>query len=323
MKSFKLMLAVCLVCTVLSAPASAAVKNRIVAIVNDDVITLSEVEDAVAPYTKKIHDAYKGQDMDKIIADARNNVLNRMIDNLLIEQEVKKSGIAVKDEDVMGAIRNILQKKNVSMDEFLKILAMQGTTFEAYKEQVKGQMIRLRLAQRELRSKISVSDEEIGEYYVKNREDYEGKEAIRIKQILILLPKNSNEETREQLRADAEKIRERLKNGEPFEMLAARYSQGPAGEAGGDIGFIEKGLMLPEVEKFAFVLERDVISDVIESAVGFHIIKVIDKKGIGVKPIEDIREEIRQKIESEKMEKKYNEWIDSLRKRSHIAIKLE
>ena len=180
----------------------------------------------------------------------------------------------------------------------------------------------MRLLRRELKSKITISEEEIGDYYLKHREIYEGKEAVRIKQILILFPKNLDAQIKAKLKAEMDTIHKRLQNGESFDLLAAQYSQGPAAATGGDIGFIEKGLMLPAVESVAFILKKDEISKVVESPVGFHIIKAIDKRGAGIKPIESVREEIKAKIEEDKMDKKYDEWIKELRSKSLIEIKL-
>jgi parvulin-like peptidyl-prolyl isomerase len=118
-------------------------------------------------------------------------------------------------------------------------------------------------------------------------------------------------------------IHKRLQNGEPFDALAAQYSQEPAAAAGGDIGYIEKGSMLPVVDSVAFSLKKDEISEVIESPLGFHIIKVVDKRGAGIKPIASVREEIKTKIEQEKMDKKYEEWIKDLRSKAIIEIRLQ
>ena len=118
------------------------------------------------------------------------------------------------------------------------------------------------------------------------------------------------------------RLRERIIKGESFDALTAQYSQGPAALQGGDVGFIEKGTIIPEVETVAFSLPPEQISDVIESSMGFHIIKVIDKKGAGLKPIAVVREEIQDRIENEKLEKKYEEWISSVREKAHIETRL-
>ena len=215
-----------------------------------------------------------------------------------------------------------MSKRSIQMDDFLKTLEREGSTFDAYKREIKEQMIRMKLLRREIKAKILVSDEEIGEFYVKHRDDYEGKEAVRIKQILILAPEKMDRKTRIQRNADAEVIRKRLKDGESFDLLSVQFSQGPSAATGGDIGFVEKGTMLPEVDLVVFKLEKDEISQVITSPIGFHIVKVLDRRGAGIKSIGAVREEIKLKLEEEKMEKKYEEWISDLRKKSHIEIKL-
>jgi peptidyl-prolyl cis-trans isomerase SurA len=306
----------------LHVPAQAGVADRIVAIINDEVITLSELNSAFEPYQAKLEASYTGAEREKALTETKLTLLNRMIDNLLMEQQSRKAGIVVKDEEVTGAIKELLGRRNLSQDELQQALAREGTTLETYRKGVRDQLMRIRLVQREIKSKVAVSNEEIGEYYRKNREDYEGKEAVRIKQILLPLPKDASPEAKEKLRDDAGAIHKRLLDGEPFELISARYSQGPAAAAGGDIGYIEKGMMHPEMEAVAFSLPLGQVSAVIESSVGFHIIQVIDRRGAGIKPIFAVREEIREKIDMEKVEKKFDEWLDALRTRSHIEIKL-
>jgi parvulin-like peptidyl-prolyl isomerase len=303
-------------------PAGAEVVDRIVAIVNDDVITLSDLNTAFEPYMARINEAYKGNEKTKMIAEGKMTVLNRLIDNKLVDQYSKKMGVAVKDEEVMSTIRGIMAQRKIDLSDFVKILEREGQTFEFYKEEIKGQMTRQRLVRREVSSKIAVTEEEIGEYYKQHREDYEGKEAVRIKQILLLLPKNANTQAREALRKNAQEIRARLLAGEPFDIMAAKFTQGPAAQQGGDVGFIEKGNTLPEVEAAAFSLKLDEISEVIESSLGFHIIKVVDKKGGGLKTFPEVRQEIQMKIEDQKMIPRVDQWLLDLRKKAQIEIKL-
>lgn len=298
------------------------IADRIIAIVNDEIITLSELNSTFEPYQKRIDATYKGSDRDKVIADSRVMVLNRIIDNKLIEQLSRKSGIVVKDDEVMDNVKDLLRRKNITMEEFVKNLERDGTTFASYQREVKDHMTRMRLLRRELKTKTLVSDEEIGDYYVKNRQEYEGREAVRIKQILLLLPGDANDPATAKLKSEAETIRKRLMDGESFDLLAAQFSQGPSAATGGDVGFLEKGMILPEVDAVAFRMNMDEISEVIASSVGFHIIKVLDKRGAGIKPIDVVREEIKAKLEDEKMGKKYEEWIEELRKKSHIENKL-
>ncbi|KFN38310.1 hypothetical protein KN63_04550, partial [Smithella sp. F21] len=251
--------------------------------------------------------------------------LRRMIDQTLIEQEAKKAGVgvaAVKDEDAMAMIRDMLEKNNVSMQTYLKKLAAEGNTLENVKKEIKGQILRMRLLRREVQSRILITDEEIGQYYDQPRQDYEGKEAVHIKQIFLPAPAQADKMTRERIKNQARELHQRILNGERFEMLAAQYSKGPAAAEGGDIGFVERGIIVPEVEKEAFSLPVGQISNVIETDLGYHILAVVDKRGAGLKPLPAVRDEIKAKIEDEKVAKKYDEWIDGIRKKSFIDVRL-
>jgi parvulin-like peptidyl-prolyl isomerase len=308
----------------LGAPVHAEVVDRIIAIVNDEIITLYEFNVAFDPYQKNIENNYKGNDKEAVIKQSRAGLLQRLIDNILIEQEAKKSGasIIVKDEEIMEVVQDMLNKQKLSMQDFLKSLAKESNSIESVKKEIRGQMMRARLLRREIKSKILVSDEEIGEYYNKNRQDYEGKETVRIKQLLLLLPPNADKNIKAKMKNEALQLHKRVMNGESFDLMIVNYSQGPAAAQGGDVGFIGKGTIIPEVEAVAFSLPIGQVSEVIESSVGFHIIQVVDKKGAGLKPIAAVREEIKTKIEDEKLDKKYDEWIASVRAKSHIEIKL-
>jgi len=308
----------------LCVPVGAEVVDKIVAVVNDEIITLTEFNTAFEPYLKNIEDNYKGKDKEAIINQAKESFLKRLVDNLLIEQEAKKAGmgIVIKDEEVMDVIRDMMAKKKSNMEDFKKNLAREGTSLESLKKDIRSQMMRIRLLRREIKSKVIVSDEEIGEYYNKNRQDYEGKEAVRLRQIFLAIPAKADKKTKAKIKEEAQQLRKRVLAGEPFELLAVKYSQGPGAAQGGDIGFIEKGTIIAAVESVAFNLPMEQVSEVIESGIGFHIIKVVDKKGAGLKPIAAVREEIKTKIEDEKLEKKYEEWITSIRKKSFIEIKM-
>ena len=319
-KLFLILWGVILLC----APVGAEVVDRIIAVVNDDIITLYEFNAAFEPYLKNIENTYKGNDKEKVIKQTRSAFLQRLIDNILIEQEGKKSGtgVIIKDEEVMDVIRDIMSKQKMSMQDFLKNLAKEGNSLDSVKKEIRTQMMRARLLRREIKSKVIVTDEEIGEYYNKNRQDYEGKETVRIKQLLLLIPPNADSAAIAKVRTGAMQLHKGVMAGESFDLLIVKYSQGPAAAQGGDVGFVGRGTIIPEVEKVAFSLPVGQISEVIESSVGFHIIQVVDKKGAGLKPITAVREEIKTKIEDEKLDKKFEEWIASIRAKAHIDVKL-
>jgi len=299
----------------------AAVVDRIVAVVNDEIILLSEMDAAFEPYRTKVEAAYQGKDRAGALAEARRAFLGRLIDGRLIEQEAKQKGISIKDEELTAVIKEIIDKRNISLADFTEELVKGGISLEFYKNDIREQMVKMRLVQRELKSKVIVTDKEIGEYYIKNRDDYEGKEAVRVNQIFFAFPKNADGEAKKKVTKAAAEMDRRLKQGESFEVLMAGLAPETAASSG-DLGFIVKGTVFPALEKVAFSLNKGEVSGVIESPSGLHIIKVSDKKGDGLKPIEDVRDEIRAKIEDQKMGEKFADWLEGLRKKSHIEDRL-
>ena len=321
MKFLKTGLTIVVTILLMHTMVAAEVTDRIVAVVNEDVITQSELNQAFEPYARNIETSYQGNDLENVLKQNKAAFLQRLIDQLLIEHEAKKAGAgiaAVKDEEVMAVIKDMLSKNNVSMSDYTKKLAAEGNSLETAKKEIKGQMLRMRLLRREVQSRILVTDEEIGNYYNKHRQDYEGKEAVRIRQILLPAARDAGNLLRENVREQAKQLRERILKGEPFEGLAAQY----ATAQGGDIGFVERGVILPQVEQVAFTLPIGQVSDVIETDMGFHLITIVDKRGAGLKPLPTVRNEIKAKIEDEKVSKKYDEWIESIRKKSFIDIRL-
>lgn len=300
----------------------AAFEDRIVAVVNGDVITLSDLNTTLQPLLERIKKVPEEEKRKELTAQARTAIINKLIDRMLIEQEAASLKIAVTDDEVDGVLENLLKAKKISLEKFRKSMAAEGFSLDEYKDEIRRERIKRKVINKIIRSKLSISEEEIGEYYAKHRDEYEGNEAVRIQQILIVKPKDATSGTQKKLRAQAHKVLKKLQAGESFDLLVATHSQGPAVNAGGDLGFVEKGMMFPEVDEAAFSLKKGGISGVIESPVGFHIIRITDKRGAGIKPIEEVREEIIAKIGTEKGKKKFEEWLKEMREKSHIEIRL-
>ena len=300
---------------------TAAVMDRILVVVNDKIITQSDFNNVFDPIKKRIESALSGAEREKTLRDSREAILARMIDNILIDQEAAKMGILVEEEEISGAIKNILTQRKLTMTDFEKILDQEGLSMEAYRKEIRDQMVRSRIVRYELRSLIIVTDAEIGDYYMNNRRDYDGQEAVHIKQIIMFFPGQDNQEEKEKINGVMQDILRQLRAGESFDKLAIRFSQGPTAREGGDIGYIPRGIMPPAVEEIAFTMEPGKISDIIESDQGLSIITVTDRRAGGSSMIESAREEIKEKIMENKIAKKYDDWITDLRKKSLIVVK--
>lgn len=314
----------CLVMMFLGGPArGASPVDRIVAVVNSDVITQFDLDRQAAPYLKRIMaqeagDARKAE----ITAQVRQQVLSDMIEESLIDQAAKRLGITVTDGEVEGMIQDVMKTRGLTPGELNERIAQEGLSMDTYRKQLRSHFYKMKILNREVKSKIVVTDEEIGAYYREHQDLYEGREAARIRQILLIVTPGATGQEKETQRAKAEDLLGRLRSGASFSELAMANSQGPAAAAGGDLGFVEKGVMLPEVDRAAFSMNRGETSDVIETRVGFHIIQVLDRRGAGLKPVEEVRDEIREKIGGAKMETKFEEWLEDQRKKAHIDVRL-
>jgi peptidyl-prolyl cis-trans isomerase SurA len=304
-----------------AATARGEVVDRVIAVVNDDVITQYELDSTVELVLKRYEQSIRPEEREKITAEARKALLDRMIEDLILRQEARRLGITIREEELNAAIQDSLAKRGLSMDNLRELLIKEGTDYERYREATRSDMIKQRILQREIRPRVTVTNEDIGAYYQEHRDDYEGKLRVRLLMITLPLPAGSDEAQKETQRAKAESILKRIQAGEYFEVLANENSQGPE-RSGGDIGYVEKGSMNPTIEEVAFNLKPGDVSGVIETPQGFYIIKALDKRGGGNLSLKATRAEVDERIFSEKMGKAYTEWMAAKRQKAHIEIRM-
>jgi peptidyl-prolyl cis-trans isomerase SurA len=295
--------------------------DRVVAVVNDDVITQYELDSTVELILKRNEQSIRPEDRERITAEARKALLDRLIEDLILRQEARRLGIVVREEELTATIQEALAKRNLSIDTLQEALIKDGTNYEKYREATRSDMIKSRILQREIRPRVSVTNEEIGAFYQEHRDEYEGKLRVRLLMIALPVPAGSDEAAQAAQRTKAESILKRIRAGEYFEALANENSMGQ-GRSGGDIGYVEKGSMNPIIEEVAFNLKPGEVSGVIETPQGFYIIRALDKRGGGNLSLKATRAEIEEQLFIEKIEKKYMEWLAEKRQKAHIEIRL-
>ena len=297
----------------LIAPASllsaAQVEDGIVAIVNSDLIMLSEIKRELAPERERIQKEYRGDVLTRHLKTAEYRALTSMIERKLQLQEAKVRGITVTDQEVRQAIRQMKQQGG-AVDE----------TNPADMKSAREQLLLLRIVDREVRSGVMVADSDMKRYFQEHRDRFAHSEEYTLSQILIR-PRAPDDT------ADArEKVREvmaRLKQGEAFEDLALRFSDGPDASHGGRLGLVRQGELLPRIEGTIATLVPGGISDVIETSEGFHIMRLEDKKPKQFRPYEQVRQEIQGLVFQQKSEDAFQSWLMNLKNKAYIEIKFE
>jgi peptidyl-prolyl cis-trans isomerase SurA len=287
------------------AATQARLEDRIVAVVNSDLIMLSEIRRELSPEQERIKQRYQGQDVERRLKAAEYVALTRMIERRLQLQAAKTKGIEVTDQEISQAVEELKKQGDK------RVATGSRTT-------IKEELLLLRVVDREVRSVIMVGDSDMMRYYQEHQDRFAYPEEYQLSQILVR-PLNPDDTGRAQGRAEA--IVAALKQGDNFEELALRFSEGLNAARGGRLGLVRQGELLPAIEQALAPLPIGGITNVIEVADGFHIIRVDDKKPRQFRPYEEVKAEIRSLVFQQKSEDQYQTWMADLKNKAYIDIK--
>jgi peptidyl-prolyl cis-trans isomerase SurA len=288
---------------------AAKVEDRIVAIVNSDLIMLSEVKREMAPERERIEKQYRGDELTRRLQMAEAMALTTMIERRLQLQEAKAKSVEVADQEVKQAVKQLIQQGE-KIDE----------KDPASAKSVRDQLTLLKVVDREVRSGVMVADPEMKRYYQEHRDRFALPEEYTLSQILIK-PRASDDPA--DAKAKARDVMAQLKQGESFEDLALQYSDGPTASRGGRLGLVRQGELLPAIERGVSNLVPGGISEVIESPEGLHIVRLDDKKPKQFRPYEEVRQEIQALVFQQKSEDMFQAWLADLKNKAYIEIKFD
>ena len=299
----------------------AEIVDRIVAVVNDDIITLFELNRAIKPYEDKIHAlGYSEEKERRMLFKVREGVLNQLIDKKIEDQQIKRSNIKISEEQIDQTIERI-KEKNFFSDEDLRLaLAKDGLTMETYRNKIKEEILRTRLISLEVKSKIVITEEDIAAYYEKHLDMYGGKQKYHLRNILIIIPTFADENEKLEIRAKIDEILNELNAGESFETMARDYSESSTAPEGGDLGLFELDSLSPQLQKTIKGMKSGEFTPVLETDQGYQIFFLQEILKTPGKSLEDVSPEIQRILFEENADKKYQEWIEGLRKQSAIKI---
>lgn len=303
-----------------TTPSYGKTVDRIVAKVNEDIITLSEVQETSLPEVMEIKKKFTEPEKSMMIKEAEKRALEALVEMKLQEQRAKARGIFVSEKDIDSAVEDVIKRNNFSEEDLKAILKQQGVSFDEYRERLREQILVSRVINVEIRSKILVTDEEIKEYYDKHRSAYLKQPEAEISQILFFVSPDADDDEVRDIKTMAEDVLKKIRKGTDFAEMARKYSEDPSAKNGGYLGIIKKGEMIPALEKAAFSLKQGEVSDLIRTNLGFHIIRVEKKQVDIAEPLEEVQEEIRQKIFREKMKAKMDAWLEELREGAVIDM---
>ncbi len=295
--------------------------ERIVAKINQEIITLSTLQDFVFEEVKNLRNKHKGEELKRQIHDIELRALDLLIERLLILQRAKALKLKIEDKDLESAIELVMARNRLNAQTFRRFLKVRGTTLEEYRKRMREQILLRRTESIEVDIRVTVSGEEIAGFYNNHTEDYRKGEARKVQQLFFPVKARSLPGEVEAQRKKAEEAhRASLQEGNDFGELAKRISEGPAAQRGGVLGFVKKGEVFPEFEKALFALASGKVSKPVKTRVGFHVIRFMEVKLGKLIPLEEVSPKIRAQLFKEKRAKRRHEWIANLKRSAFFEV---
>ena len=295
---------------------AASLIDKIAAVVNEDIITESELKESMLPFIADYRLRYGEEGLEQKMDEARQDALNRLIEEKLIFQEAKKRKVMVDDFEIQERLEDVKQRFD-SDEEFYKAISASGVTIARLKKKYEEQIMMRKLVNGIIASRVSISPTQVTAYYYGNIKDFSMPDMVRFK---VLLVKPLDQETLYSARKLAEDILKRIGQGEDFDMLANQFSQGPNTDKGGDMGYMPAGSTVPEIENAISQLNPGEISNIIETGSGFYIVMVLDKKQAGTVPIIEVSDIIKERLFQRESELTLREFVGKLKEDAYIKI---
>ena len=297
--------------------ANAKTVDRIVAQVNDEIITLSELKRVMAEYRQELEKRYSGKQLEQAMEQAEKEALDNLITEKLLYQKAIEMGFnANASTQVSAYIQQIIKKNNLKdTSELEEALAQQGITLADFRDQIRRSIITNDLIDTFVRSRITLLTPEIEKYYKDNADQFTTPEEVTLSEIVI---PNEGSDAAAQNRAND--IYSRLQKGESFSELASQYSKGPTASKGGSIGTYLTSKLNPEIVKAIANLEEGDISKPQKSADGYVIYRIDSHKPPALSPLGDVKDEIRNQLYMKKFTPEYNRYIARLKEEAYIQI---
>jgi len=307
------------ICTVKAADQEATVVDGIAAIVNGEVITYSQVRSLSAPQERLIRQQYTGKDLEKKLMELRQSAVKDLIDRRLIIQAFKKESFQIPDHIVDQRVQDIIREAfGGDRNTFVKTLEAQNYTLGEFKEKEMEKIIVGAMRSKNVRTNSIISPTKIDEYYRKHREEFTSKEQIKLRMIMISGQKDTaSAPAQKEL---AEEVLGKLASGGEFEQMAQTYSEDSTKDNGGDWGWIERKTLAEPLEKFAFNMPVGRISNIIDYAGNYYILKVEDKHGGSTKSLTEVRADIEKRLLQEEAQQIQERWVASLRQKAYIKM---
>jgi peptidyl-prolyl cis-trans isomerase SurA len=306
-----------------SLVARAELVDRVAAVVNNELITLSEVEARVAPEMQRLRQEGDLAKRGELRAQMVKRGLELLIGEKLMEAQVRELNIEVADSEIELGMEDVKKQNNITSEQFEQLLGQEGYTLASYKTFMRKHLARLKLVNLKVRSKVKISDEDLKAEYARWAHDEAAEFEVHARHLLVQVPQKATPEQIEAARVKAFALMTEAKQpGVNFAELAKKKSEGPSAADGGDLGFFRRGVMVAEFEKAAFTLLPGGISEPIRTKFGWHVLKVEERKALAAPPLEEVKDQLRERMLRGQLEKYTDQYVQELRAAAVVDVKL-
>ncbi|MBS1122334.1 MAG: PpiC-type peptidyl-prolyl cis-trans isomerase [Deltaproteobacteria bacterium] len=297
--------------------------ERVVAIVNDAVILASELDARMVPVRTEASQIADPKERERRLAKLTGQTLDEMISEELIVQAAEAAKVEVEASEVQAALDEIKQQNKLDDAGLAEVLAAQGYTMSNYKQELRRQLLRLRAQNQLVAPKVQVNEEDVRAKYDQMQRRSEAVSAVSLSHILFKLPDHATEQQLSEAKAKAARAIERLHKGEDFAKVAGEMSEDDGTKAtGGVLGWFQRGSINPEWEPIVFAMEKGEVRGPVTGPQGLHVFMVSDVKKSELKPFPEMKEQLMRDLRRREMEKQTQTWLEELRKKAYIDIKL-
>ncbi|MBI1739128.1 MAG: peptidylprolyl isomerase [Acidobacteria bacterium] len=308
-------------------PAAAAKDKRVVeeiiARVNNEIVTLTDLRRAHDAMRQDVQEECRNctpAQLNAQVAEREKNVLRDLIDQSLLVQRGKDMGINV-ETDVVKRMDDIRTRNNLSsMEELQQKVEESGVSFEEFRNNIRNNLLMQEVVRREVGSRIIIDKEEVAKYWKEHQDQFHRPEMVYLSELFVSTVGKTEAEA-PALEEKAKKLLDRVKNGEDFEELAKRYSDGETAKQGGELGGFQKGQLSPELEAAVLKLKPKELSSVIRTKTGFLVLRVDQRYEAGLQPVEKVENEIMNRLYGEKMQPAMRVYTAKLRSESYVLVK--
>ena len=307
-----------------AAPSASAAKTveRVVAVVNDDIILESEVDQLAVTQLRGNVDVESAEGK-KAFDEVRHKALDSLIDSQLMRQQATELKLNTTTEEVDRAVEGIKKQNKLDDTTFVEALKQQGFTLESFRKNMKKQILEMKVVNTAVRSRINISDDEVKAYYNQNVAKMSGDTEAKVRMILLAVAHDAPAADVERKRKTAEKVVGLARAGKSFVELAKAFSDDDLTKGdGGDLGWVGKGILVDELEQAMQGMLPGDVRGPVRTARGWHVLQVTERKAGDVRPLDEAKDQIRQLLSEQQMEKGLQSFLRELRKRSHLDIRL-